>query len=213
MNRKDADTARRLLTPATEPDLPPAESPAQDVWRLRRVIADTITATRINGEGPWVTADAIAKALHREGYDVTPRASQGAGDAHSPTDDARAAHDPDGTAATTSGARPMRPEDVPGGLARAASEGYYGHPIPDAGFAVLRGQWQRALAVVIPAIREQVADEIEERYGPFDGFLDDQDEAVINVIRHLRGQCTICGRAPDAEPCGHAHAINLRGGQ
>lgn len=68
MNRKDATTARDL-----GPTLPPAESPGQDVWRLRRVIADTITATRINDDGPWVTADAIAKALQREGYDVAPK--------------------------------------------------------------------------------------------------------------------------------------------
>lgn len=58
----------------TDPEsLPPAENAAQDVWRLRRVIADEITAARINGAGPWVAADAIAKALDRAGYTVAPK--------------------------------------------------------------------------------------------------------------------------------------------
>jgi hypothetical protein len=107
----------------TEPEsLPIAEDAAQDVWRLRRMIADEISAARINGVGPWTAADSIAKALDRAGYTVAPkvafphkgmtaeqvaewrkaaaRASEAPGDAQSPTPDVGAAQDSaDGSAA------------------------------------------------------------------------------------------------------------------
>lgn len=60
---------------------------------------------------------------------------------------------------------------------------------------------------VMPVHRLAIADEIEREFGldrtaPYD----EADLAVQVVIWWLRGLCTGCGRAPDAEPCGHFHA-------
>lgn len=56
----------------------------------------------------------------------------------------------------------MAPEDVPDELARTAVEGYYGHAVPDGGFAVLRGPWQEALAAVLPEHEQQVRAKVAE---------------------------------------------------
>lgn len=196
-----ADTGMRPTDrPATtEPEsLPLAEDAAQDVWRLRRVIADEISAARINGVGPWVAADAIAKALDRAGYTVAPkpsplqpprpmtdeeaaeferrfteavsvgryatgvntavRAPEAPGDANTPTPDVGAAQGREDGSATESEPRTMRPEDVPEAWIALAREAHRTAPQKRDGKPT---RMRHALAAVIPAIRAQVADEIE----------------------------------------------------
>lgn len=143
------------------------------------------------------------------------RASQSPERPVRPEGDAGDGHEPPSPTAALS-APTMAPEDAVKAVAEALLRAY------DSEFCAshlswkdFTGQARELIAAAMPAIRASVADEIDQLFGPFDenpaDTLDDQDAAGIGVVRHLRGLCTICGRAPDAEPCGHAHAMTQRG--